>query len=103
MIGFDKHLHEVLRDNPGLAKDYAALIAELPVTTQLGIMRRRQALSQETTGRRMKKPQSVVARLESSRSDPRLSTVEQAAKALGCRLMIVPSGKLAAAAKFCWR
>lgn len=100
MKGFDLHLASILKKNPDLARDYAALIAKLPLTTQLAIMRRRIGLTQAGTSRRMKKPQSVVARMENAISDPRLSTLEEAAKALGCHLLLVPDDRLEETAGF---
>lgn len=94
MRGFDKYLHQVLRSDPGLAEEYAAAIAELPITTQIAIMRRRQWLTQVEAGRRMGKSQSVVARLERSGSDPRISTIEEFAKTLHCRLVLVPNKRV---------
>ncbi len=46
MRGFDKHLHELLEVHPDAALEHAKLFAELPLLTQLAIMRRRRKLSQ---------------------------------------------------------
>lgn len=40
MRGFDKHLHELLVKHPEAALEHAKLFAELPISTQLAIMRR---------------------------------------------------------------
>ena len=45
MKGFDRHLHELLEAHPEAAMEHARLFAELPIATQLAIMRRRRKLS----------------------------------------------------------
>lgn len=41
MKGFDKHLHELLEAHPETALEHARLFSELPLSTQLAIVRRR--------------------------------------------------------------
>ena len=52
--GFDKHLQEMLRDDAVFAREYAKVFAELPLQTQLAIMRRRRMLSQRSLAKKMK-------------------------------------------------
>ena len=94
MRGFDKHLHQILKKNPQLAREYAALIAELPVTTQLAIMRRRLKLSQVKMAQKISMPQSVISRLEHVTSNPRLSSLQKEAKVLHCHLIAIPDKNL---------
>ena len=41
MRGFDRHLHKLLEARPEATLEHAKLFAELPLPTQLAIMRRR--------------------------------------------------------------
>ena len=94
MRGFDKQLHEILAEHPEVAMEYARQFAELPIGTQLAIMRRRRKLSQRTMAKKIRLPQPHVARTESLRHDPRISSVLKAAKALHCRLLLIPEEDL---------
>lgn len=97
--GFDLHLKELLRKNPKLAEEYARQFAKLPLQTQLGILRRRQWLSQEVVARKLKAKQPSVARLERADHDPRLSSVEKQARAIRCRLVLIPESAYRKVAK----
>ncbi len=94
MRGFDKHLQELLATHPEAALEHAKLFAELPMSTQLSIMRRRRKLSQRAMAKKLKLPQPHVARTESLRHDPRLSSVVRAAKALRCHVLLIPDEEL---------
>ncbi|MEK7857862.1 MAG: helix-turn-helix domain-containing protein [Elusimicrobiota bacterium] len=96
---FDAHLEQTLKNNPALAKEYAKQFAELPVPTQLGIMRRRRWLSQETLARALRVKQPHVARVENAAHDPRLSSILSQAKALQCHLLVIPNELLAKVAQ----
>lgn len=100
MRGFDKHLRELLEANPEAALEHAKLFAELPLPTQLAIMRRRRKLSQRAVAKKLKVPQPHVARTESAQHDPRISSIVRAAKAVRCHVLLIPDeelGRLAAA------
>jgi hypothetical protein len=60
--GFDKHLHKLLEAHPEAALEHAKLFAELPIATQLAVMRRRRELSQRAMAKKIKVPQPHVAR-----------------------------------------
>ena len=94
MRGFDKHLQELLAAHPEAALEHAKLFAELPISTQLAIMRRRRKLSQRAMAKKLKIPQPHIARTESLRHDPRLSSVVRAAKALRCHVLLIPDEEL---------
>ena len=94
MRGFDKDLDEILKSNPEVAAEYAKLFAELPLPTQLAVMRRRRKLSQRGLAKKMHVSQPHVARTENARHDPRLSSILRAAKAIHCHLVLVPDEKL---------
>jgi len=94
MRGFDKHLHELLEAHPEAALEHAKLFAEFPLPTQLAIMRRRRKLSQRALAKKLKVPQPHIARTESLRHDPRISSIVKAAKAVRCHVLLVPDEEL---------
>ena len=94
MKGFDKHLHELLEAHPEAALEHAKLFAELPISTQLTVMRRRRKLSQRAMAKKVKIPQPHIARTESLQHDPRISSVVRAAKALRCHVLLIPDEEL---------
>mgnify|MGYP003394190838 CR=1 FL=1 len=94
MRGFDKHLQELLENNQEAALEHAKVFAELPLATQLAIMRRRRNLSQRDIAKKLKVLQPHVARTESLSHDPRVSSIVKAAKALHCHVMLVPDEEI---------
>jgi len=94
MRGFDKHLHKLLEAHPEAALEHAKLFAELPISTQLAVMRRRRKLSQRAMAKKIKIPQPHIARTESLQHDPRISSVVRAAKALRCHVLLIPDEEL---------
>ena len=94
MRGFDKHLHELLEAHPKAALEHAKLFAELPLSTQLAIMRRRRKLSQRALARKLRVQQPHVARTESIRHDPRISSIVRAARAVRCHVLLIPDEEL---------
>ena len=95
MRGFDRQLQDLLAKNPEAAVEYTRLFAELPLTTQLAIMRRQRKLSQRAMAKKIRLPQPHVARAETASHNPRLSTIVKLAKALRCHVVLVPDEKLA--------
>ena len=87
---FDLHLEGLLRKNPKLAREYAIQFAELPLPTQLAIMRRRKWLSQKSLAKKLRVKQPHVARTESPAHDSRLSSLVSQVRALHCHLMVIP-------------
>ena len=94
MRGFDKQLQELLATHPEAALEHAKLFAELPLPTQLAIMRRRRQLSQRAVAKKLNVPQPHVARTESLRHDPRISSVVRAARAVRCHVLLIPDEEL---------
>ena len=94
MKSFDKHTQELLETNPEAALEHAEVFAELPLATQLAIMRRRRNLSQRDLAKKLKVHQPHVARTESLSHDPRISSIVRAAKAVHCHVMLVPDEEL---------
>ena len=92
--GFDKHIDETLKKDPVFAREYRKAFAELPLQTQLAIMRRRRMLSQRSLAKKMKVKQPHVARTESRDHDPRISSIVRAAKAIHCHVMLVPDEEI---------
>ena len=90
LTGFDLYLEEALRNNPAFAKEYAREFAALPLTLQLALMRRRRQLSQSDVAKTTRVKQPHVARLERAGHNPSLSSIEAQARAIHCRVMIVP-------------
>ncbi len=90
MRGFDKHLQELLETHPGVALEHAKIFAELPLATQLAVMRRRRKLSQRGLAKKLKVQQPHVARTESLSHDSRISSIVRAAKAVHCHVVLVP-------------
>ena len=88
--GFDEYLDESLRRNPALAKEYFRQLAELPLPTQLAIMRTHQGLTQREVAKALRVKQPHVARAERAGHDSKLSSIEAQARAMHCRLVIVP-------------
>ena len=94
MKGFDKHIQELLEGQPEAALEHAKLFAELPLATQLAVMRRRRKLSQRALAMKLKIPQPHVARTENIYHDPRISSIVKAAKAVRCHVMLIPDEEL---------
>ncbi|MBI5023379.1 MAG: helix-turn-helix transcriptional regulator [Candidatus Omnitrophica bacterium] len=94
MKGFDKHIQELLEEHPQAALEHAKLFAELPLATQLAIMRRRRKLSQRALAKKMRTPQPHIARTENVEHDPRISSIVKAAKAVRCHVMLIPDEEL---------
>ena len=94
MKRFDRHLQALLEANPEAALEHAKLFAELPLPTQLAIMRRRRKLSQRAVAKRLRLPQPHIARMESGHHDPRISSILREAKALRCHVLLIPDEEL---------
>ena len=94
MRGFDKHLHELLEKHPAAALEHAKLFAELPLPTQLAIMRRRRKLSQRALAKKLRVLQPHIARTESVHHDPRISSIVKAAKAVRCHVILIADEEL---------
>ena len=54
MKNFDKHIQELLETHPEAALEHAKVFAELPIATQLSVMRRRRNLSQRQLAKKLK-------------------------------------------------
>ncbi len=94
MRGFDKHMEELLAKNPEFALEYAKVLAEMPIQTQLAIMRRKRQLTQRGLAKKAKVSQPHIARSETLSHDPRFSSIVRAAKALRCHVLLVPDEQL---------
>jgi transcriptional regulator with XRE-family HTH domain len=88
--GFDEYLDESLRKNPALAKEYFRQLAELPLPTQLAILRTHQGFSQSEVAKTLRVKQPHVARAERVGHDSKLSSIEAQARAIHCQLVLVP-------------
>jgi ribosome-binding protein aMBF1 (putative translation factor) len=83
-------LDEVIRDrtakNPGFPAIVDAALRARELLSSLAERRRAMGLSQTVVAARMGTSQSALARIEAGESDPRISTVERYALALGDEL-----------------
>lgn len=93
--GFDRYVDKVFQEDPKLKLSYLAELAEEPINTQLAVLRHRLGLTQEEVARRMHLRQSNVARLERKDENPTAKMIARAAKALGCRVLLIPEKELA--------
>jgi hypothetical protein len=94
MKGFDKHIQELLETNKEATLEHAKFFAELPLATQLAIMRRRRNLSQRGLAKKLKVLQPHVARTENLQHDSRISSIVKAAKAIRCHVMLIPDEEI---------
>lgn len=95
MMSMDWHLDQLLDRSPEAAMEYARLFAELPLQTQLAIMRRKRWLSQRALAEKLHVRQPHVARIENPKHNPRLSSLLKEARAIRCRLVLVTDEDLA--------
>jgi len=72
--------------DPSFRRAYESLKPEFAIARQLILARSRAGLNQAQLARRMRTTQSVVARLESGRQMPTMSTLLRYARALGYRV-----------------
>lgn len=85
-----KQFRQKALKKPGVREEYEALGPAYEMKRQMIAMRKAAGLSQEQMADRLGTQKSNISRLESLNSDvsPRLSTVEQYARALGYRVRI---------------
>lgn len=82
----DELLDESTAKNPEFPALYESAIRRREMLRQLAVRRHERALSQTKAAAAMGTSQSAVARMEAGESDPKFSTVERYAAALGCRV-----------------
>jgi DNA-binding XRE family transcriptional regulator len=92
--GHDRYVDKIFREDPALKFEYLMELAKEPINTQLAVLRHRLGLTQEEVARRMNLRQSNVARLERKNENPTSKMVARAAKALGCRVLLIPEKEL---------
>jgi ribosome-binding protein aMBF1 (putative translation factor) len=76
------------RKKPSYVKAYDELSDEFAIAEALIDARAKANLRQEDVARRMKTSQTAIARLESGRGNPSLSTLRKYAKATGTKLKV---------------
>ncbi len=74
--------------DPEFRRAYDSLKPEFEIARQLIRARRRAGMSQVEVAKRMRTTQSAVARLESGRQMPAMSSLKRYADALGCRIQV---------------
>jgi len=84
-----KVLHKKWMKNPTYRAEYETFREELGLAQTLIEARSHAGLSQVQVARRMKTPQSYVARLESGQVKPSTDALERFAQATGFRLKIL--------------
>jgi predicted transcriptional regulator len=62
-----------------------------PILEELAAQRHRTGLSQEAVARRAGLTQTYLSKVERAKIDPRLSTLQDIARAQGLEIMLVPS------------
>lgn len=62
----------------------------LSLGKMIAMLRNQLGMSQKILARRAKVPQSTISRIEGSKREPNLSTIEKILKALSCEIVIVP-------------
>ncbi len=82
----DEVIHERRRQTSEFPELVEAAMRRRQLLRELGTRRERLGLSQTAVAARMGTSQSAVARLEAGELDPKLSTVERFATALGLRI-----------------
>lgn len=92
--GLDRYVDRVFKKDPRLKLAYLAELANEPISTQIAVLRHRLGLTQEEVARRMHLKQSNVARLERKGENPTAKMIRRVAKALGCRVLLVPEKEL---------
>lgn len=88
--GLDKFLRESMEDDEEFKSLFLAQVMELPVSTQLRVLRNFRGLSQAALSKKTRIVQPEVARIERADSNPKARTLERMAKGLGARVEIVP-------------
>ncbi|HEV2562616.1 MAG TPA: helix-turn-helix transcriptional regulator [Rhizomicrobium sp.] len=87
MRSFDAYKKKMLK-NPAIRKEYDALETEFALASALIGARAKAKLTQEEVARRMGTSQSAVARMESGRAMPSMSSLKKYARAVGRELKI---------------
>jgi DNA-binding phage protein len=88
--GFEKYLDSTIKEDPRFAQELLNALSQESVATQLRVLRHFRGLSQVMLGKKAKLLQPELARLESIRSNPRLSTLENLADKLDAKLELIP-------------
>src|SRR5437879_5730264 len=84
----DELVREGTERSPEIADLFAAAVERREMVRELASARERAGLTQRALAARMSTTQSAIARLESSDADPKLSTIERYARAVGYRLRL---------------
>ena len=87
MRSFDAFKKKMLK-NPAVKAEYDALEEEFALAHELIAAREKANLSQTQVARRMGTSQSAVARLESGRKPPSMTSLRKYAKATGSKIVI---------------
>jgi predicted transcriptional regulator len=83
-----RQLKKKWMQDEGFRQAYDALKPEFEIARQLIRARSRAGLSQEEVAKRMRTTQSAVARLESGRQMPAMSSLKRYADAVGSRVEV---------------
>ncbi|MBV8581047.1 MAG: helix-turn-helix domain-containing protein [Candidatus Eremiobacteraeota bacterium] len=68
----------------------------MPISEALANRRRRLELSQEAIAKRAGLTQTYLSKIERAKVDPRLSTIQDVARAVGSEIVLVPTESLPA-------
>lgn len=78
----------LLAEHPAVREQYEQLRPRFEVASALIRARREAGLTQTELAERMGRRQSLISAIESGRRSPRLQTLADAARALGCELRV---------------
>ena len=90
MGGFEKYLYKTLREDPQSRLNFLENLFEVPLSSQIKILRTFRGLTQILLSKKTGLAQSEIARLERLGSNPRLATLERVDKALNVKHLRVP-------------
>lgn len=79
-----------LSDLMKTASHLKALSKGLSIGEMIAIIRKQLGMSQGVLARLAKVPQSTVSRIETSKKEPNLSTLQKILKALSCEMILIP-------------
>ncbi len=88
--GLDKFLRESMEEDEEFKSLFLSQVMELPVSTQLRVLRNFRGLSQAALSKKTRIVQPEIARIERADANPKARTLERMAKGLGARVEIVP-------------
>ncbi len=88
MDDLEKHIKELKKNNPELAKDFDLGYEDFKIGAMLKMAREESGLSQEEIAKIIGTYKNNISRLENHAKDVKLSTIEKYASALGKKVKV---------------